>query len=102
MQTTRQRIDGTNQHCHNARHFSEFELRMGKTSPETIVFRETNYLSWRLLMNENYDNILCSLTCSRVHLCPNHKKMLKRREVCDTYLTHVCRHHCNRESLVKR
>ena len=28
--------------------------------------------------------------------------MLKRREECDTYLTHVCRHHCSRESPVKR
>ena len=31
MQITRQGIDGTNQHCHNARHFSRFKLRMGKT-----------------------------------------------------------------------
>jgi hypothetical protein len=30
-----QRIDGTNQHSHNARHFSRFELRMVETSPET-------------------------------------------------------------------
>ena len=28
--------------------------------------------------------------------------MLKRREECDTYLTHFCRHHCTRDSLVKR
>ena len=28
---------------------------MGETSPKTIVFREANYLSWRLLINENYD-----------------------------------------------
>ena len=28
---------------------------MGKTSSETIVFREANYLSWRLLINENVD-----------------------------------------------
>ena len=55
MQTTRQRIDSTNQHRHNAIHFSQFELKMVKTSPETIVFREANYLSWRLLINENYD-----------------------------------------------
>ena len=55
MQTTRQRIDGTNQHCHKARHFSQFELRMGEISPEAIVFREANYLSLRLLINENYD-----------------------------------------------
>jgi len=32
-------IDGTNQHCHNARDFSRFELRMGETSPKRIVFR---------------------------------------------------------------
>ena len=51
MQSTRQRIDGTNQHRHNARHFSRFELKMD----ETIVFREANYLSWGLLINENYD-----------------------------------------------
>ena len=57
MQTTRQRIDGTNQHRHNAGHFNRFELRMGETLPETIVFREANYLSWRLLINENYDKI---------------------------------------------
>ena len=30
------------------------------------------------------------------------KKMLKRREECNTYLTQVCRHHCNRENPVKR
>ena len=54
MQTTRQCIDGTNQHRHNARHLSRFELRMGETSPETIVFREANDLSWRLLINENF------------------------------------------------
>ena len=29
---------------------------MDETSPETTVFREANYLSWRLLINENYDN----------------------------------------------
>ena len=29
-------------------------------------------------------------------------KILKRREECNTYLAHVCRHHCSRESLVKR
>ena len=28
--------------------------------------------------------------------------MLKTREECDTYLTHVCRHHCSVEDLVKR
>ena len=28
--------------------------------------------------------------------------MLKRREECDTYLTHVCRHHCSGENPVKR
>ena len=28
--------------------------------------------------------------------------MLKRMEECDTYLTHVCRHHWSRESPVKR
>ena len=60
MQTTRQRIDGTNQHRHNAcmmQHFRQFELRMDETLPETIVFRQANYLSWRLLINENYDII---------------------------------------------
>ena len=31
------------------------ELRMGKTLPETIVTRLANYLSWRLLINENHD-----------------------------------------------
>ena len=30
------------------------------------------------------------------------KKKLERREECDSYLTHVCRHHCSRENLVKR
>ena len=59
MQTTRQ-LDGTNQHRHNARHFSRFELRMGETSPETIVFREANYLNFRLLINENYDISECN------------------------------------------
>ena len=34
------------------------ELRMGGTSPETIVFREVNYLSWRLLINGKYDKII--------------------------------------------
>jgi hypothetical protein len=57
MQITRQHIDGTNQHRHNARHFSGFELRMGETLPGTIVFKEANCLSWRLLINENYDFI---------------------------------------------
>ena len=28
--------------------------------------------------------------------------MLKRREECDAYLTHVCRHHWSRKSPVKR
>ena len=31
------------------------ELSMGETLPKTIVFREANYLSWRLLINKNYD-----------------------------------------------
>ena len=30
------------------------------------------------------------------------QKMLKRREECDTYLTHVCRHCWSKEGLVKR
>ena len=29
---------------------NRFELRMGGTLPETIVFRQANYLSWRLLI----------------------------------------------------
>ena len=28
--------------------------------------------------------------------------MLERREECDTYLTHVCRHQCSIENSVKR
>jgi hypothetical protein len=33
-------------------------LRMAETSPETIVFREANYINWRFLMNENFDTIV--------------------------------------------
>jgi hypothetical protein len=29
-------------------------------------------------------------------------KILKRRKECDIYLTHICRHHSSRDSLVKR
>ena len=68
MQTTRQRIDGTNQHRHNAGHFNRFELRMGETLPETIVFREANYLSWRLLINENYDTVNKNIPLMDIHL----------------------------------
>ena len=56
---------------------------MGKTSPETIVFREANYLSWRLLTNENYVTKYIFMI----------KNVLKTRRECSTYLATACRHH---------
>ena len=35
--------------------FCPFSIQISETSCETIVFWETNYLTWRLLINENYD-----------------------------------------------
>jgi hypothetical protein len=36
-----------------------FELKIGKTSRETIVFRKANYPSWGLLKNETYGLLWC-------------------------------------------
>ena len=54
---------------HNARHFSRFELRMAKTLPETIFFREANYLRWRLLIKENYDIKAYLFHLQKLHEC---------------------------------
>ena len=42
--------------CFAHSQFKSIELRMSETLPETIVFKEANYLSWRLLINENFDS----------------------------------------------
>ena len=44
--------------------------------------------------SKTYSNFLCALLYM--------SKMLKRREEWNTYLSHVCRHHCGGESPVKR
>ena len=66
MQTTRQRIEDTNQHCHNARHFSQFELRMGERLPKQLSSGKQLTLVGRLLINENYDMLrvsVCIILC---------------------------------------
>jgi hypothetical protein len=71
-----------------------FALRMGETSPKTIVFKWANYLSWRLLTSENYDIIYISTVNSHpliwleiLHTLPNGYKLntIKQYEIYKHY-----------------
>ena len=52
--------------------------------------------------HENWNNMTALTNEQRISFLLIIKKMLERREECDTYLIHICRHQRSVENPVKR
>ena len=66
------------------------------------VYYSVDLFTIYLVIYEDHSSFFLNLQSLEIFLLAILIKVLKRREECDTYLTHVCRHRWRRESPARR